>query len=181
MTLHAHRGFTLIELLVSMSIAAILLVLATPSYVRWVGDAEVQNGAATLADGLRFAHAEAIKRNTNVELVLDPTTGTGGWTVQLPAGAALKTSLFAEGTNKADFVPAPAGSTTVTFNALGQVEAANAAAPTVPFNLVNISSPVGTRPLRVLVGGTRTGIKICDPAWTAIDPLDPKACPPLGG
>jgi type IV fimbrial biogenesis protein FimT len=172
MTARTHRGFTLIELLVATSIAVILLVLAAPAYFRWISDAEVANGASTLADGLRLAQAEAIKRNTNVEFTLDTAAG---WTVQLPgSGTPIKLNKFAEGAKDSAFAPTPATSTTVTFNALGQIEPANAAAPLLPFSTVNISMSSGSRPLRVLVGGGTTGIKVCDPkfVWP-----DPQGCP----
>lgn len=172
------RGFTLIELLISMAIAVILLILAVPGYISFIADAEVHNAASTLADGLRFAQAEAIKRNTNIEFVIDPTTGSGKWIVQLVGGGTLDTAQFGEGSRRAAFLTNPATSTTITFNPLGQIEQNNAAAPLAPFTSIDVSNPDQTRPLRVLVGGGKTGIKICDPkyAWP-----DPKGCPPVGG
>ncbi len=117
-----HRGFTLIELLVSMAIAVILLVLAAPGYGVWVADSEVQNAAQSLATGLRYAQSEAVKRNEKVQLVVDKTTGTGGWSAQLPDGTVLQEGKFAEGSARMTVVPAPAGLDTVTFTGLGQID-----------------------------------------------------------
>ena len=68
-------------------------------------------------------------------------------------------------------MPAAGAATTVAFNALGQMT-------TDPANLVQVdlSMPAvaSTRPLRVLVGNGRTGVKICDPALAATDPA---GCP----
>jgi type IV fimbrial biogenesis protein FimT len=177
-----HFGFTLIELLISMAIAGILLVMSIPAYVRWTGNAQVADAAETVADGLRYANAEAIKRNTNIELVLDPTTGSGGWTAQLaPAGAMLKVGKLKEGSNLATLVASPGGRTMVTFDSLGRILAANADA-SLPFTKVDISGPGANRPLTVVLGGSSgaaipqgTGVKICDPNWAW---PDPKGCPP---
>ena len=174
-----HRGFTLIELMVALAIAVILLVLAAPLYTGWVSDAQVRAGAESVASGLRVAMNEAMKRNLSVEFVLDPTTNSGGWVVQAPGGGTTYQSAgFAEGSHRAIFTVAPVGNTTVTFNGAGQIAAANADA-SAPFNRVDVTTGfAGERVLRVLVGGGRTGIKICDPAWPA---SDPKGCPNVGG
>jgi len=173
-----QRGFTLIELLVSFAIAGFLLVMAAPMYVRWVDDAETRAGAESLASGLRNAMSEAVKRNSPVEFVLDPTKGSGGWVLQAPGGGTIYGSAgWTEGADHATFGVAPAGNTIVTFDGLGQVLALNADLST-PFNSVDVTATAAARPLRVLVGGSRTGIKICDPAWPA---TDPKGCPMLGG
>ena len=75
-------GFTLVELMIGLAIAALLLVLALPSYQVWVADAQIRNAAESIADGLRYAQAQAVMRNATFEFTLNPTTGTGGWTVQ---------------------------------------------------------------------------------------------------
>jgi type IV fimbrial biogenesis protein FimT len=169
------HGFTLIEILVALAIAAILMVLAAPGYAVWIGDSQIRAGAETVAAGLRFAMGEAIKRNEQVEIVLDSTTKTGGWVAQLVSdGSTLQSGFFVEGADRVQVTATPAGNTKVTFNALGQVAATNADG-TDPFDTVDVTvSVTGSRPLRVLVGGGRTGIKICDPAWAA---PDPKGCP----
>jgi type IV fimbrial biogenesis protein FimT len=169
------HGFTLIEILVALAIAVILMVLAAPGYAVWIGDSQIRAGAETVAAGLRFAMGEAIKRNEQVEIVLDSTTKTGGWVAQLVSdGSTLQSGFFVEGADRVQVTATPAGNTKVTFNALGQVAATNADG-TDPFDTVDVTvSVTGSRPLRVLVGGDRAGIKICDPAWAA---PDPKGCP----
>lgn len=171
-------GFTLIELLVALTIAAILLVLAAPLYTTWVADNQISNGAQLVADGLRTAQGEAIKRNAQVQLVLNSTTGTGGWTVQTECdGTVLQRGYFSQGADKVAFAVTPAGSTTVTFTGLGQVAAlkCDGTALPAPFTDVDVTSALsGTRALRVTVGGGRTGIKLCDPNLTT---PDPQACP----
>jgi type IV fimbrial biogenesis protein FimT len=184
--MHA-RGFTLIELLIALSIAAMLLVMAAPLYTVWVADNQVRNGAQLIADGIRVAQGEAIKRNAQVEFVLDKTAKTGKWTAQLPGSPAtvLQEGLFIDGADRVQFAVSPVGLTTITFTGIGTILRPNGDGSD-PLEVVDVTSTVsGARALRVLVGGAaglaRTGVKICDPAWTAIDAADPKACPPAGG
>jgi len=167
--------------MITLSIAATLLVLAAPGYATWIADARIRSGAELIAGGLRQAQGEAIKRNEDVEFILDPTTGTGGWTLNVVSTPAipLPAGLFIDGVRLTQFTVAPAGNTIVTFSGLGEVRLANADA-TTPIQQVDITASTGvtgTRDLRVLVGAFRTGIKICDPQWTVIDANDPKACP----
>jgi type IV fimbrial biogenesis protein FimT len=177
MTGHADSGFSLIELLVALAIAAILLVFALPGYTVWLADSQIQNGAHLLAGGLRWGQAEAIKRNESVQVVIDMTTQSGGWSAQLASdGTEIQVGKLVEGADRISLTPVPAGATTVTFDALGRVPPANADAspPMVSIDIDNASLAPATRRLRVVAGGSVTGVKICDPAFTA---PDPKACP----
>ncbi len=171
-------GFTLIELMIALAIAALLAVLAMPGYSVWIADNQIRNAAESIASGMRYAQAEAIKQNSQVEFVLDPTPGTGGWVARLVAAPVppLQGGTFREGADRATLAPLPAGTTTVTFTGLGTVALANADA-SAPLTQVQVASAtVATaRNLNVLVGNNRTGIKICDPKWPA---NDPKGCPP---
>ena len=177
-------GFSLIELMIGLAIAALLTVLALPSYSLWVADAQISSAAESIAGGLRYAQGEALKRNESVEFVLDSTTGTGGWLARLvSSGATLQQGRFAEGSSKATFTRAPAAASTITFNSLGFIAPANADGSVILFEVDVKSGVTGSRQLNVLIGGgasltagqgSRTGIKICDPKWL---PPDPKSCP----
>jgi len=180
----AATGFTLIELMVSLSIAALLVMLAMPAYSVWLADGQIRAGAQAVAAGLHYAQAEAIKRNERVQLVLDSTTKTGGWSAELVSTkAVLQTDAFIEGADRVQFTPTPAGRNTVTFNGLGQIESSNDNA-TLPFDsvLVDLPSVSDSRPLTVLVGQTanRAGIKICDRKFDSPPrpAPDPKGCLP---
>jgi len=75
-------GFTLIELLVTIAIAAILLVLATPSFVSYQRSSELTSAANSFVAGINAARGEAMKRGMNAMVV--PATGTdwsSGWTI----------------------------------------------------------------------------------------------------
>ena len=119
-------GFTLIELMIGLAIAALLVVLALPGYSAWIADAQMRNGAESIASGLRYAQAEAIKQNATVEFVLN----AGGWVVETidpttcnPVLPPVRVATFQEGASTAVFAPfdvtGAAGGTRVTFTSLG--------------------------------------------------------------
>jgi type IV fimbrial biogenesis protein FimT len=187
MIARAHRGFTLIELMVALSIAVMLLVLAAPGYVRWLAETEVQNGASTLLNGLQVAQAEAIKRNVNVQFVLDPTTATGGWSAQLASDGTPIPNAYGEfrgGAERMVFTVAPAGQTTVTFTPLGQIQEDLDNPQTGRIQRITVSSPKTPQARQVVVGldeaGTRRSsakMQVCDPNFTTFAGPDPKVCP----
>ena len=76
-----QHGFTLIELLVTMSIAAILLAVAVPSFSTFVVGQRVKSASSDISYSLTLARSEAIKRRANV--TFSPATGgwQKGWTV----------------------------------------------------------------------------------------------------
>ena len=184
-------GFTLVELLIGLAIAALLVILALPGYSTWIADAQIRNGAESIASGARFAQSQALGRNTRVDFVLDPTTATGGWqAVQVSDGTVLQQATFQEGASLAQFTVAPVGETTVSFDGLGRITKVDAFGNLQPWSgmrvaVTSATGVAGARNLVVLVGGgasafagqvgqSRAGIKICDPKWPA---TDPKGCP----
>lgn len=66
-------GFSLIELMVGVSILAVLLALALPSFSEWIRNNQVRMMAESLREGLQLARSEAIKRNTRVRVQLVTT------------------------------------------------------------------------------------------------------------
>jgi type IV fimbrial biogenesis protein FimT len=77
-----HQGFTLIELLVSVSIAAILLAVAVPSFRDATHNGQMRALSNGFVGGTLFARAEAIKRGSTVTMCAS-STGTacvaGDW------------------------------------------------------------------------------------------------------
>ncbi len=75
-------GFTLIELMVTVAIAAVLLVVAVPSFVSFQRNSELTSATNSFVAAVNAARGEAMKRGMNAMVV--PTTGTDwstGWTV----------------------------------------------------------------------------------------------------
>lgn len=174
----AARGMTLIELMIGLAIAAILLLLAAPSYRDFIANTNVRNAAENTVAGLRRANAEAVKRNAPVRFSL----GGGGWSVDEidPADGSVENAIesykFSEGAAKAS-IDSLGGGTAITFNGLGRVLPANYdGAPLIAdlqFSTAMVASP---RILHVVVGNDKsaTGIRICDTKFPA---TDPSGCP----
>lgn len=113
------RGVTLIELMVTVSIAAILMVLALPAMSAYFQNAKLGSAARSYQAGLQTARTEAIRRNLRVEFLLtdgavDPATAaaavgtaTGrGWIVrtdlaQSPTVTVIETRTPLEGSGQA--------------------------------------------------------------------------------
>src|SRR4030095_14333779 len=197
-------GFSLIELMIGLAIAGLLVMLALPGYSTWIADAQIRNAAESIASGVRFAQAEAIRQNTTVEFLLTPTPGTGGWVAELidrttcnPVPPVAQAGTFKEGADKVAFatrdVTGAVGGVRVTFTSLGDRlrDAAgnirNCDGSEMLAEVRITSTVAGSRNLNVVIfggasavagQGNRSGIKICDPqANIKFGNNDPKACP----
>ena len=117
------KGFTLIELLMTVAIAAILVSLAAPSFVRLIADQRAKAAATDLVTALNVTRSEAIKHNQNV--TLQPKSGdwANGWQVKDPDGGADLLDANATG------VPITGGPGSVIYNSGGRLAGA-VAAPT---------------------------------------------------
>ena len=62
------RGFTLIELLVTLTIFALLVSLAAPSYQNLRQRSQVRSALSALADAVALARAEAVTRGVPVDI-----------------------------------------------------------------------------------------------------------------
>lgn len=74
-------GFTLIELMVTIAIAAILLLIATPSFVAFQRNSELTSAANSFVAAVNAARGEAMK--TSLHAMAVPVGGdwSRGWTV----------------------------------------------------------------------------------------------------
>ncbi len=63
---HSEQGFSLIELLIAISIAAILLVMAIPSFTSFLNANRVSSQANELLATFQIARIESIRRGTRV-------------------------------------------------------------------------------------------------------------------
>lgn len=76
------NGFTLIELMVTISIAAILMMVAVPSFTSFQRNAQLTSFSNTLLASVNAARGEAMKRGRYAMVV--PASGTdwnNGWVV----------------------------------------------------------------------------------------------------
>jgi type IV fimbrial biogenesis protein FimT len=79
----SERGFTLIELMVTITILAIVLGIAVPSFNNATLGSKLGSYANNLVASVNLARSEAIKRNTVLTLCVSADgsncTTTGGW------------------------------------------------------------------------------------------------------
>lgn len=71
-----NRGFTLIEMAVVMTVLALLLFAAVPSFQTSLANTRIRNATESLQSGLQLARAEAVRRNQNVSFWLVSTNST---------------------------------------------------------------------------------------------------------
>jgi type IV fimbrial biogenesis protein FimT len=162
------RGFTLIELIITVVVLAVLLYVALPNFAVWMQNTQIRTAGEAILNGMQLARAEAIRRNVNVELRMDASSG---WTARVAdSGETVQSRVAGEGSAAALITIAPVGATTVTFNSFGSL-AANADGSTA-ITEIKIDSPAiaaaDSRELCILV---RTGgnVRLCDPQVFAPD------------
>lgn len=132
--LRKESGLTLIEVLIAMTIGALLLAMAGPSFTQIIANQRIKSVATDLYVALAKARSEALKLNTNV--TLQPLTASdwaNGWYIANP-DATVTTRLLERG---------PATNMTVTgsnvtYRPSGRVQATTA--PT--FSISSSSSSI---------------------------------------
>jgi type IV fimbrial biogenesis protein FimT len=155
---HKHSGVTIVELLTVMTIAAILMAIAVPSYKFVTTSNRIAGEINGLLGDLQFARYEAIKEGLPVTICSTTAstdtvcaasaTWTGGWIVQSNSGAVLRRQMPFASFNSSDALTA-AGVTSVVFNREGFVSSGAAM-----FSLHDPTSNSGfTRCLMVNVAG----------------------------
>lgn len=67
------RGFTIVELMITIAVAAVLLVIAVPSFNTIINSNRLTTAANNLVNALNTARMEAIKRNASVQFCSNTT------------------------------------------------------------------------------------------------------------
>ncbi|MCB5190745.1 GspH/FimT family pseudopilin [Methylobacillus arboreus] len=176
-----QHGFTLVELVVTLTLMAILLAVAVPSFREMLLNFQIRAAAEGLNTGLQLARAEAIRRNTNVVFTL---SNNATWTIGCQVvvadddndgvddcPAVIQSKPDTEGAVAVSVEVVPAGANTVTFNGLGRVTFNNDGSNVVREIDIDASEGNG-RNLRILVRGG--SVHFCDPNVTTVG--DPRVC-----
>lgn len=173
----SQRGFTVTELLITVAVFGILGAFAIPSYQQMVQNSQIKSATNSIVNGLQIARAEAVKRNTDVQLEF---RANSAWTVCLsPAGggscpttddaSTIQSRLEKDGSSSNVTVAADAAGPYV-FDGMGLLTSG-----AVTFDIDNTAlSSADSRNLKVVVGAGGS-VKSCDPA---LDPsgTDPRRC-----
>ena len=75
------RGFTLIELMVTLTVMAIALSLAAPSFANLLASNRISTQTNELVGALNLARSEAVRRGQPVTLLAGDVNYSKGWTV----------------------------------------------------------------------------------------------------
>jgi type IV fimbrial biogenesis protein FimT len=167
-------GVTLIELMIAIALVSLLLLLGVPSYTQWIHNTQIRTATEAALNGIQTARAEAIRRNTNVEVVFNALPSSS-WSVNIAGGETLQSRSGADGSASASVALLPAGATRITFSGLGRIVDPNPADGSVPLTQLDVTSTAAAanRPLRVAVG-VGGNVRMCDPAVS--DASDPRKC-----
>lgn len=162
----AMRGVTLIELMITVAVLAVGLSLAAPSFTQQIGNYRLRTASESIINGLNYARAEAVRRNSPVSFTL--AAGGSGWTVaQVSPATALQSR--ASGESPGVTASSTSASNTVTFTATGFVD--NSVVRLSQINLSSAAANTDTRRIDIFGGGL---IRVCDPAVTTAG--DPRRC-----
>lgn len=200
----ANRGMTLIEIVITLALFSMLAMMGAPSMSQWLHNNRIRASAQSLLNGLQFAQAEAVSRNSRVRFQLTTTLGDdcilkssgGNWVVNLDpyanpaaveshcAAAAsdsdspfILTKRSVDGTTKGAALTSTAS--TVVFNGLGRPTPR----PVAPIN-IDVAFPGDgdcaadggqARCMRIVISPEGM-LRMCDPARNATDPTDSTAC-----
>jgi len=193
---HVAHGFTLIELMVTITLIAILVMLAVPAFSTWIHNTQVRTIAESLQNGVRLAQSEALRRNQQVVMSftndtnpnLNPTAVVGGknWSIQTVPSPYINSNVaeflgagILAGVASGVGITGP--SAAICFNANGRL-LTSAGTSTATTNCAaagaltfNVSQANSDRPLNVVVqlGGQ---VRMCDPHLPALSTTSPQGC-----
>jgi type IV fimbrial biogenesis protein FimT len=177
------RGFTLVELMIGVVIVAILMLVALPTFSEFMGNTRIRNTADSLANGIRQAQVEAIRRNRPIEFIVNPAVG---WRINDPdplVGGLVHAEPFSEASGQVVVNPQPPGAVRLVYDAIGQyrrVPDGGLAAPD-PIVRIDITNTALASPhdLRVVADpALGTGVRVCDPSPSFTMAAHPEiACP----
>ncbi|MFN6972222.1 MAG: GspH/FimT family pseudopilin [Rheinheimera sp.] len=79
--LKIQNGFNLVELMVVISVLAVILSIAIPSFLDLIRDSKSRSQSNQILSYMHFARSEAVKRQLNIEAQM--TQVASGWNIQI--------------------------------------------------------------------------------------------------
>jgi Tfp pilus assembly protein FimT len=137
---HPIKGFSIVELLVVLLIMMIVSAIAVPQVVATLRSYQVSSAASQVADAVKFARFEAIRRNSTTSFLASPLGARWAVGTDSNGNAALDVSERQyEVVGNVTLLPAASVPTSVTLPAALNVPAitvisANAAIKTIAFD-----------------------------------------------
>lgn len=179
-----QQGYNLIEIVVVVGVLALLLAMGVPAMSDWIANSRVRTAAEGMLNGMQLARAEAVRRNSPVNLnigadgiswdvALPPPDGTVLQTRAADAGIGISAAATRTRPNLTD-TPVTITSPSVTFNGWGLLytNIAGTMEQTAAVAIRYTSAAPGARAMcAVIVANTP---RLCDPQRT--DANDPRAC-----
>ncbi len=96
-------GFTLVELIVALTVAAILVSIAVPSFSTMVQNNRLTAQANHFIAALTYARSEAVKRSATIDVIATSATSANEWgpglKVKVNGGADLKVFQALDGSS----------------------------------------------------------------------------------
>ncbi len=170
-------GFTLIEMMVAIMIAAILLLVASPSFVTFKRNSELTSTANSLVAAISAARAEALKKGvTSVVIPLQGADWSTGWTVFIDTNnnqlldptediIAQQTALpsYFSVTGQAT---GEGGFSYIMFDPSGYSRTANATFQSVTLTIArnDLSGPNLALQTRIIIVGKSGRVRACNPS-----------------
>jgi len=115
------KGFTLVELMITLSIAAILMSMAVPSFTTAIKNNRLTTQANELISSLNYARSEAIRRGASVTLTSASANWHTGWTVTDKDNVVIRNHTAFDGSSSL-----VGSATTLTYKSTGFINGASA-------------------------------------------------------
>lgn len=135
------RGFTLVELMITIAVAAILLLIAVPSFNNIINTNRLNAAANAMIGALNTARMAAIQQNTSAQfcsnVAATNTTDTLGGACGTNAGAVFVLTTTATGTGATQLaaVPSELGIPSIQISTVAAIRYSSAGLGYAPTNL----------------------------------------------